>query len=87
MLDKFEIVMRQAGLWVGFILAVGALYGAGPFPFLDQGVRLGGAIGAGVMIMLTTRPLAKQFGEIPNSLTMLLWAVDLVVLVGFIFTG
>ena len=86
MLDKFEIVMRQAGLWVGFVLAVGALYGAGPFPFLDQGVRLGGAIGAGVIIMLTTRPLAKQFGEIPNSLRMLLWAVDLVVLVGFIFT-
>ena len=86
MLDKFEKAMWQLGLWVGFVLAAGAIYGAGPFPFLDQGVRLGGAIGAGVVIMLTTRPLAKQFGEISDTLRTLLWAFDMVVLVGFIFT-
>ena len=86
MLDKFEKAMWQLGLWVGFVLAAGAIFGAGPFPFLDQGVRLGGAIGAGVVIMLTTRPLAKQFGEISDTLRTLLWAFDMVVLVGFIFT-
>ena len=86
MLDKFEKAMWQLGLWVGFVLAAGAIYGAGPFPFIDQGVRLGGAIGAGVVIMLTTRPLAKQFGEISDTLRTLLCAFDMVVLVGFIFT-
>ena len=58
MLDKFDTVMCHIGLWVGLALAAGAIYGAGPFPILDQGTRLGGAIGAGVVVMLTTRPLA-----------------------------
>ena len=86
MIDKFGNVMRQLGLTVGLVLAAGALYGAGPFPFIDQGVRLGGAIGAGVIIMLTTRPLANQFGQISDAFKTLFWAFDCAVLVGFIFT-
>lgn len=86
MLDKFEEFMRQIGLWVGFVLAAAAIYGAGPFPFIDQGVRLGGAIGSAVVIMLTLKPLAKEFGGGSSSRRLILWIVDVVILVGFIFT-
>ncbi|MFP6736878.1 MAG: TRAP transporter fused permease subunit [Rhodospirillales bacterium] len=86
MLDKFDAVMRHIGMWVGLALAAGAIYGAGPFPILDQGVRLGGAIGAAGVIMLITRPLAGQFGALSDGRRILLWIVDLVLLFGFLFT-
>ena len=78
--------MRRLGLIIGLILAVTAIYGAGPFPYIEQGVRLGGAIGASVIIMLTLNPLAKQFGRGITSRRLFLWAVDIVILVGFIYT-
>ena len=84
MLDKFDTVMRHIGMWVGLALAAGAIYGAGPFPILDQGVRLGGAIGAAGVIMLITRPLAGQFGALSDGRRILLWIVDLVLLFGFL---
>ena len=34
----------------------------GPFGFINQGVRLGGAIGIREVIMLTTKPLANKQG-------------------------
>jgi TRAP transporter 4TM/12TM fusion protein len=86
MLDKFESFMRQIGLWVAFVLAAAAIYGAGPFPFIEQGIRLGGAIGSAVIITLALKPLAKEFGGNSNSRRLLLWIVDLIILFGFIFT-
>lgn len=86
MLDRFEELMRQIGLWVGFVLAAAAIYGAGPFPFIDQGVRLGGAIGSAVIIMLTLKPLAKEFGGGSSSRKLILWGVDIAILIGFIYT-
>ncbi|MBT4937696.1 MAG: hypothetical protein HON14_01085, partial [Rhodospirillaceae bacterium] len=86
MLTKFESFMRQIGLWVGFVLAVAAIYGAGPFPFIEQGVRLGGAIGSAVIITLMLKPLANEFGgESPNR-RMFFWVIDLIILFGFLFT-
>ena len=87
MLDKFEFFMKQVGLWVGFVLAAAAIYGAGPFPFIEQGIRLGGAIGSAVIITLALKPLANEFGgrsQRPGRT--LLWIVDIVILFGFIFT-
>jgi len=86
MLDKFELIMRKLGLIIGLILAVVAIYGAGPFPYIEQGVRLGGAIGASVMIILTLNPLAKQFGGGIKSRRLFLWMIDVIILVGFIYT-
>ncbi|MEC7490762.1 MAG: TRAP transporter fused permease subunit [Pseudomonadota bacterium] len=86
MIDKFELMMKRLGLGIGLILAAVAIYGAGPFPYIEQGVRLGGAIGASVMIMLTLNPLAKEFGRGIRSRRLFLWTVDIVILIGFIYT-
>ena len=86
MLQKFEDTMRQVGLWIGFVLAAAAIYGAGPFPFIEQGVRLGGAIGSAVIITLTLKPLAKEFGGDSSNKRLMLWIVDVAILIGFIFT-
>ncbi len=86
MLDKFELFMRQIGLWIGFVLAAAAIYGAGPFPFIEQGIRLGGAIGSAVMITLALKPLAKEFGGDSYNRRLVLWIIDIVILIGFIFT-
>ena len=86
MLDKYEFVMQQIGLLFAIVLAVAAIYGAGPFPFIEQGVRLGGAIGSAVIVTLTLKPLSKEFGRgIPARRTFF-WALDTVFLVCFIFT-
>ncbi|HJO87149.1 MAG TPA: TRAP transporter fused permease subunit [Rhodospirillales bacterium] len=86
MIDKFELFMRQIGLWIGFVLAAAAIYGAGPFPFIDQGLRLGGAIGSAVVITLSLKPLAKEFGGSSEFRRLFLWLIDIVILFGFIFT-
>lgn len=86
MLARFEKFADRIGLSVGVILAVGALIVAGPFPLVPQGLRLGGAIGAAAIILLLTRPLAGQFGNISGSLRASLWAVDIAVLAGFVYT-
>ena len=86
MIDKFELIMKRLGLGIGLILAAVAIYGAGPFPYIEQGVRLGGAIGASVMIMLTLNPLAKEFGRGIRSRRLFLWTVAIVILIGFIYT-
>ncbi len=85
-IDKFENIMRQLGLWVGFVLATAAIYGAGPFPFIDQGLRLGGAIGSAVIIVLTLNPLAKEFGGASSARRSLLWVFDSAIMIGFVFT-
>jgi hypothetical protein len=68
--------MRQIGLWVGFVLATAAIYGAGPFPFIDQGVRLIGVLGSAVIITLTLKPLAKEFGGQSDTKKLFLWIID-----------
>ncbi|MBT7956796.1 MAG: TRAP transporter fused permease subunit [Rhodospirillaceae bacterium] len=78
--------MRQIGLWVGFVLAAAAIYGAGPFPFIEQGIRLGGAIGSAVIITLVLKPLAKEFGGDSHNKRLLLWIIDVAILIGFLFT-
>ena len=72
-IDKFELAIKKIGLWLGLVLSIGAIYGAGPFPFLDQGIRLGGAIGAGVIIILTSKPLAQQLGVSSNKSRLFFW--------------
>ncbi|MEE2760485.1 MAG: TRAP transporter fused permease subunit [Pseudomonadota bacterium] len=86
MLDRLETVLRLVGRWAGLILSVGAIYASGPFPLMDQGLRLGGAIGLAVIVLLLTRPLAKQFKNISETMKLILWVVDLVVLVAFLAT-
>ncbi len=86
MIDKFQLFMRQIGLWIGFVLACAAIYGAGPFPFIEQGIRLGGAIGSAVVITLVLKPLAKEFGGDSENKRILLWIIDVVILIGFLFT-
>lgn len=86
MFTKFEIIMRQIGLWVGFVLAAAAIYGAGPFPFIDQGLRLGGSVGSGVFITLMLNPLAKEFGGESDFKRAILWFIDFIIIAGFSFT-
>ena len=86
MIDKYELCMQKVGLFFSFILAVAAMYGAGPFPFMEQGIRLGGAIGSAVIVTLTLKPLAKEFGRGLPLRRACLWAIDTVFLVCFIFT-
>ena len=85
-IDKFELAIKKMGLWLGLVLSIGAIYGAGPFPFLDQGIRLGGAIGAGVIIVLTSKPLAQQLGVSNNKSRLFFWLIDLLILFGFVLT-
>ena len=78
--------MRQIGLIFAIVLAVAAIYGAGPFPFIEQGVRLGGAIGSAVIVTLTLKPLAREFGRGIPARRIFFWALDTLFLVCFIFT-
>ncbi len=84
--ERVEIFLTGIGRWAGFILSCGAVWAAGPFPVMNQGLRLGGAIGLAVVVILLTRPLARQFPGASARLRTSLWIVDLAVLVGFIFT-
>lgn len=86
MVDRFEKVVEKVGFSVAFILAIVAIYGAGPFPYLEQGIRLGGAIGSAVIIILTLKPLAKQFEVNSVRWRIILWAIDIAILIGFLFT-
>lgn len=85
-MDRSELAIKKIGLWLGLVLSVGAIYGAGPFPFLDQGIRLGGAIGAGVIITLTSKPLAQQFRTSNVKTRLCFWLIDFVLLFGFVLT-
>ncbi|MEE2661996.1 MAG: TRAP transporter fused permease subunit [Pseudomonadota bacterium] len=78
--------MQQVGLIFALILAVAAIYGAGPFPFIEQGIRLGGAIGAAVIVTLTLKPLANEFGKGKPARRAILWLIDSVFLICFVFT-
>ncbi len=78
--------MQQLGFISALVLAVGAIYGAGPFPFIEQGVRLGGAIGAAVIVTLTLKPLAKEFGRGDVVRRSVFWLIDTTLLTCFIFT-
>ena len=78
--------MQQLGFIFALVLAVGAIYGAGPFPFIEQGVRLGGAIGAAVIVTLTLKPLAKEFGRGDVVRRTVFWLIDTTLLICFIFT-
>ncbi len=84
--ERVEIFLTGIGRWAGFILSCGAVWAAGPFPVMNQGLRLGSAIGLAVVVILLTRPLAGQFPGSSARLRTSLWIVDLVVLIGFIFT-
>ncbi len=44
MLAKFDGLMTGIGRWLAFLLALAAIYVAGPFPLVDEGLRLGGAM-------------------------------------------
>ena len=86
MVNKFENLIEKLGFSVAFLLAVVAIYGAGPFPYLEQGFRLGGAIGSAVIIILTLKPLAKEFGKDSVRRRLIFWAVDILILIGFLLT-
>ena len=55
MIDKYETFMQQLGFISALVLAVGAIYGAGPFPFIEQGVRLGHVTPDGIVSMPSFR--------------------------------
>lgn len=86
MLDRLEIVSGAVSRWAGLILVLGAIYAAGPFPLMDQGLRLGGAIGLSVVVLILSRPLANQFVSSSESMRLGLWAFDLAVLFAFLAT-
>lgn len=86
MLNNLESISKFVGRWAGLLLTVGAIYASGPFTLMDQGLRLGGAIGLAVVVMLLTRPLANQFKNISEPMRIFLWAVDLMVLFAFLAT-
>ncbi len=86
MLAKFDAFMTGAGRWIGVVFSGLAIYIAGPFPLVGQGERLGLAVGLAVVITLLTNPLAKKYHGAPGAVRALLWMVDLVLLVGFLFT-
>ena len=86
MLDKLESRSKFVGRWAGLILTIGAIYASGPFDIMDQGLRLGGAIGLAVVVLMLTRPLANQFKNLSETVKLVLWAVDLIVLAAFVAT-
>jgi TRAP transporter 4TM/12TM fusion protein len=86
MFDSFDKFMNKAGRWLAFLLAVASIYVAGPFPLVNEGLRLGGGIAVSVVIMILVNPLAKLGGHKTPQISALLWLVDLVLLVGFIYT-
>lgn len=78
--------MIGAGRWLAFLLAMASIYVAGPFPLVDEGLRLGGGIAVAVVIVLLHHPLAKSFDQAPGAVRSLLWVVDLFLLVSFLYT-
>jgi TRAP transporter 4TM/12TM fusion protein len=86
MLAKFDHLMTGIGRWLALLLALAAIYVAGPFPLVDEGLRLGGAMAVGVVIMLLHHPLAHKFKHASTGVKSLLWLVDMALLVGFLFT-
>ena len=74
------------GRWLAFLLALASIYIAGPFPLVDEGLRLGGGMAIAVVIVLLHHPLAKKFDAAPNIIKLLLWIVDLILLVAFLYT-
>ncbi|GAH01203.1 unnamed protein product, partial [marine sediment metagenome] len=86
MLAKFEHFMMSIGRWLAFLLAVASIYVAGPFPLVDEGLRLGGGMAVAVVIMLLHNPLAKRIEGGPVGVKTLLWAVDLALLIGFLYS-
>lgn len=86
MLAKFDAFVTGIGRWLAFLLALAAIYVAGPFPLVDEGLRLGGAMAVAVVIMLLHHPLAHKFENAPTGIRSLLWLVDMALLIGFLFT-
>ncbi len=86
MLATFDSLMTGIGRWLALLLALAAIYVAGPFPLVDEGLRLGGAMAAGVVIMLLHHPLAHKFEHASTGVKSLLWLVDMALLIGFLFT-
>jgi TRAP-type uncharacterized transport system fused permease subunit len=86
MLAKFDTLMTEIGRWLAFLLALAAIYVAGPFPLVDEGLRLGGAMSVAVVIMLLHHPLAHKFENTSMQVRSLLWLVDMALLIGFLFT-
>jgi TRAP transporter 4TM/12TM fusion protein len=78
--------MTGIGRWLAFGLAVASIYVAGPFPLVDEGLRLGGGVAVAVVIILLHNPLAHKFDNAPRNIKGLLWLVDLILLCGFLYT-
>lgn len=85
MWTRLENTAAWTSRWAGLILSAGVIYGAGPFPFIDQGIRIGGVIGLSVVIMMLSKPLAHEFKQISASTKKILWIFELLVLAGFLF--
>jgi len=85
-LEKIDGVMTGVGRWLAFSLAVASIYVAGPFPLVDEGLRLGGGIAVAVVIILLHNPLAHKFSAAPRNIKGLLWLFDLILLAAFLYT-
>ncbi len=84
MLEKLDEFMNQVGRLLAFGLAAAGVYVAGPFPLMDQGLRLGGSIALSVVIVILLFPLAHRTKN--ANLKIALWVLDLLLIAGFLFS-
>ncbi len=81
-LQKFY---SETGHWIAFVFALLAVYVAGPFVLFNEGILRGGAMAFGVVVILMHNPLARRHKNAPDWARGLLWGIDLVIMVGFLF--
>ena len=76
---------RDGSAGLSLIMAVLAIYVTG-IALFDEGMLRGGAVGLGGVIVLLSDPLARRHAKASPGIRALLWAIDLILLVGFMFT-
>jgi TRAP transporter 4TM/12TM fusion protein len=80
-----EKVSRGGGYALSLLLACLAIYVTG-IALFDEGMLRGGAVGLAGVIILLSDPLALRHSQAPAALRALLWLIDAVLLLGFVFT-
>ena len=84
-MGTLQKLYTETGQWIALVFALLAVYVAGPFILFNEGILRGGAMAFGVVVILLHNPLARKYKNAPDWVRGLLWGIDFVLLVGFLF--
>jgi TRAP transporter 4TM/12TM fusion protein len=84
-LRSVEKLSTDIGSWLAFFFALFAIYTAG-IALFDEGALRGGVMGLSGVIVLLSKPLAVQHKGVSDRVKVLFWVIDLIILIGFVYT-